>query len=78
MAVGGKTVRKCLGFMNELSIDRGGLLLDDQELIRKPRYFMVLRAATCKAPGIERVGLYHDDITGRTGRKKGYLSRIGR
>ena len=69
-AVEGKTVRKYLGFMNELSIGWGGLLSDDQEVIGKPRYLIALRAATYQAPSIERVGLYRDDITGRTGRKK--------
>lgn len=58
-----KTVRKYLGFVNELSIRRSDPLPEEQELIRKLKDIMAQRAATYEAPGIELVSMYRDDIT---------------
>lgn len=57
-----KTVRKYLGFTNELSIHRNDPLPDEQELIGNLRDLVVRRAASYQAPGIELVSRYRDDI----------------
>lgn len=57
-----KTVRKYLGLLNDLSIRRGNPLPEEQDLIGSLKDLMARRAASYRAPGIELVGRYRDDI----------------
>lgn len=57
-----KTVRKYLGFLNELSVNRSDPLPEEQELIGRVKEIMAERAATYEAPATERVARYRDDI----------------
>lgn len=57
-----KTVRKYLGFLNELSISRDNPLPEEQDLIRRLKRLRAQRAATYQAPGIELINRYRDDI----------------
>ncbi len=50
-----KTVRKYLGFLNELSVNRSDPFPEEQELIGKLNELMAQRAAIYEAPAIERV-----------------------
>jgi len=57
-----KTVRKYLGFLNELSVNRSDPLPEEQELIGKLNELMAQRAAIYEAPATERVARFRDDI----------------
>ncbi|MGD0231024.1 MAG: hypothetical protein ABSC19_11810 [Syntrophorhabdales bacterium] len=57
-----KTVRKYLGMMNELSIDRGSPLPDEQEIIGRLKELMDRQATAYNQPAFDLVGKYRDDI----------------
>ncbi len=57
-----KTVRKYLGFLNELSISRGNPLPEEQDLIASLKDLMARGAASYRAPGIELVNRHRPDI----------------
>lgn len=57
-----KTVRKYLGMIKELSIDRENTLPDEQELIGRLKEHMARQAATYESPALDLVSRYRDDI----------------
>jgi hypothetical protein len=57
-----KTVRKYLGMVEELSIDRERPLPDEQELIRKLRDLMNTQSVTYERPALDLVAQYRDEI----------------
>jgi transposase len=57
-----KTVRKYLGMINELSIDRGSPLPDEQDLIGKLKGLMASQAAAYERPAFDLVAQYRDEI----------------
>ncbi len=57
-----KTVRKYLGMVEELSIDRERPLPDEQELIRKLRDLMNTQSVTYERPALDLIAQYRDEI----------------
>lgn len=57
-----KTVRKYLGMINELSIDRGSPLPDEQGIIGKLKVLMTTQAAAYERPAFDLVAQYRDEI----------------
>ena len=57
-----KFLRKYLGMINELSIDRGSPLPDEQEIIGDLKDPMATRAAPYERPALDLGPQYRDDI----------------
>ncbi|MGD0488014.1 MAG: hypothetical protein ABSB94_12560 [Syntrophorhabdales bacterium] len=57
-----KTVRKYLGMIKELSIDRGSPLPDEQEIIGGLKGLMATQVAAYERPAFDLVAQYRDEI----------------